>query len=267
MAKVLVTGAAGGIGTAACEYFAARGHEVLAHVRTEERARALAANRGWTPVWGDLTKAADVAAMAGQVEAAGGVDWVIHNAGILSRDRTKGPHGVGIQAEVNVIAPFTLTKALAAQLRASEDGRVLVMTSSAANFAFKTDYDRLAEPDGSSLFGQYALSKAAANALTVAMARLFPDIQVVATEPGFVTTDMTAGNPSMPWLMAKLAQIVGTTPERATARSFDAWLAGDQPSGTVLQSGQPVTDKRWDRDEAQAALGRLFERAGVPLQA
>ena len=267
MKTVLVTGAAGGIGAATCRYFEERGYRVLAHVRSAERAEALCEGTTWLPIHGDVTRDGDVASIAAQVEEAGSLDLLVHNAGVLSRDRQKGPHGVGIQAEVNVLAPFTLTKALVPLLHESEAPQVFTLTSSAANFALGTDYAKLADPDGSSLFGHYALSKAAANALTVAMAKLFPHIAFAATEPGFVTTDMTAANPSMPWVMAKLAPFLGTTPEKAVERSYDMLLASQWKSGIVVQNGKPVRGKRWEREEAQASLHALFDRAGLPLRA
>ena len=267
MKTVLITGAAGGIGEASCRYFAHRGYRVLAHVRSQERARDLCTGTDWHPIHGDITKDGDVAGMADQVAAAGALDVLVHNAGVLTRDRSLGAHGIGMHGEVNVVAPFALTKALAPILRHAPQPRVVVMSSSAANFALSTDYARLAEPDGSSLFGHYALSKAAANALTVRMATLFPQIAIASTEPGFVRTDMTAANPSMPWPMAKLAPLLGATPDRAAARSFDAVMQGGWESGAVFQNGRAVTGKRWEREQAQAGLTALFERAGVTLQA
>lgn len=267
MKTVLITGASGGIGKALCNYFSDRGMAVLAHARNEENAKAVGSQVNAQPVWGDVTKPDDVDALAKQVTKAGGVDWIVHNAGILTKDRTKGPHSLGIQAEVNVVAPYGLTEALMGSLSKSDDARVFVISSTAANFAFNTNYEALAEPNGSSLFGHYALSKSAANAVTIAMAKKWPEIAFASTEPGFVKTKMTVTNSSMPFIMSKLAGLIGDTPQKAAGRCFDFLLSTDQASGVVVQ-GKKVMDSarsRWAKPEAQASIKKLLDLGGFKL--
>lgn len=266
MKTVLITGASGGIGRALCTYFADRGMRVLAHARNEEKANSLA-GASHTPIWGDVTKPDDVTSIAKQVKTAGGVDWVVHNAGLLSRTMEKGHHGLGMQAEVNVLAPYALTKALVDQLQQSNDAKVFLISSTASMFAFNTRYETLAEPNGSSLFGQYALSKSAANAVIVAISKQWPDIFFASTEPGFVKTKMTAGNPSMPFVMSKLAGIIGASPNAAAKRCFDFLLEGNQTSGVVVHGRkiQSPTKSKWVSAEAQASLSELFEKGGINL--
>ena len=260
MKRALVTGASGGIGEALCRNLAAWGYRVLAHARSPEKARAVGSD--FTPVHGDVAKPADVAGVAAQVAEAGGVDLVVHNAGVLTRDTSIGPHGFGLHGEVNVIAPWTLTKALQEAGALRDGALVLVNSSSAAGLTRSTDYEQLAKPDGSSLFGHYAVSKAAANALVVHMAKTVPDVRVVSVEPGFVKTNMTAGNASMPWIMRRLAPLVGSAPSKAATRVLDYALANDLPSGTVVQ-GKKTVDGHWSSPEAQASIARLLAKAGV----
>lgn len=266
MKTVLITGASGGIGQALCTYFADRGMRVLSHARNEEKAKSVAGS-SHTPIWGDVTKADDVASIANQVKAAGGVDWIVHNAGLLSRTLEKGSHGLGMQAEVNVLAPFAITSALIGELQKSEDPKIFVISSTASMFAFNSRYENLAEPNGTSLFGQYALSKSAANGVVVAMAKQWPDVFFASTEPGFVKTKMTAGNPSMPFVMSKLASVIGASPKAAAHRCFDFLLETKQSSGVVVhgKSVQSATKSKWAKDEAQASLAKLFEKGGISL--
>ena len=261
----LVTGAAGGIGVALCRNLAERGTRVLAHARSKEKAEVV--GNGTIAVWGDVTRDDDVEAIARQVVGHGGVDLVVHNAGVLTRDRRKGPHGLGIQGEVNVLAPWTLTVALDRAGALHEGATVLVNTSGAANLARGHDYEALAEPDGSSLFGHYALSKAAANALTAHLAAEFPRYTFAAVEPGFVRTDMTAANPGMPWLLGKLAPLFGAMPEKAAARVLDRALAGDFASGAVIQNGKVVSGAKWSGPGQLAAIRRFLLKAGVADEA
>lgn len=266
MKTVLITGASGGIGQALCTYFADRGMRVLAHARNEEKAKSVA-GPSHTPIWGDVTMDDDVASIAKQVKAAGGVDWIVHNAGLLSRTLEKGSHGLGMQAEVNVLAPYAITKALIGELQKSDDPKVFVISSTASMFAFNSRYETLAEPNGTSLFGQYALSKSAANAVVVNTAQQWPDVFFAGTEPGFVKTKMTAGNPSMPFVMSKLAGMIGASTQAAAKRCFDFFLEGNHVSGVVVhgRSVQSATKSKWVTTEAQASLVKLFEKGGVRL--
>ena len=168
---------------------------------------------------------------------------------------------------MNIVAPFALTQALMVQLEASEDPRVFVVSSSAANFAFKSNYETLAEPNGTALFGQYAMSKSGANAMVVAMARKWPKVHFASTEPGFVSTKMTVSNASMPFIMSKLAGLIGDTPQKAAKRCFDFLLESQQASGVVVQGRKimnPVTS-RWAKDDAQESLSKLLAAGGFTL--
>jgi NAD(P)-dependent dehydrogenase (short-subunit alcohol dehydrogenase family) len=73
MKTVLITGASGGIGRALCNYFSDRGMQVLAHARNEEKAKSVAGSSHMA-IWGDVAKPEDVASIAEQVKAAGGLD-------------------------------------------------------------------------------------------------------------------------------------------------------------------------------------------------
>jgi meso-butanediol dehydrogenase/(S,S)-butanediol dehydrogenase/diacetyl reductase len=74
----IVTGGGSGIGRAICMRFAAEGASVVVADIVGERAEEVAAEIGGRAVQADVTVAADVARM---VEAAGGVDVLVNNAG------------------------------------------------------------------------------------------------------------------------------------------------------------------------------------------
>ena len=265
MRKALVTGANGGIGGALVEKLAREGYKVMVHARTEEKARA-AAKGVHQPVWGDLAKPNEVQALVSQVQAnTSKLDMLVHNAGVLSKSKEKGGHGLGLQGEVNVLAPAILTQALAPTLRKGTDPMVVIMSSGIVNMARSNDYEKLAEPDGSSLFGHYGLSKSAANRLTLDLAESHPELTVVSVEPGFVKSDMTIGNDSMPWIMGKLAPFFGATPEKAADRALDPILNGGVASGTVMQGTRKVESGSWTRDGAKENLRKLLWKAGVKL--
>lgn len=264
MPKALITGSNGGIGRALVENLAGRGYKIIVHARSEAKARDVAAGRH-TPVWGDLAVPGELEGVARQVQAnTAQLDLLVHNAGVLTRSKEKGGHGLGLQGEVNVVVPAKLTQLLLPTLRKASEPTVLIMSSGVVTMSRRNDYADLAEPDGSSLFGHYALSKSAANRLTLDLAKAYPDVRFVSVEPGFVNTKMTAGNDSMPKVMGWLAPKFGSSPDKAASRALDTALA-DTPSGTVLNGSRRVDSGSWTRDGARENLAKLLGMAGVKV--
>ncbi len=113
MARVLITGSSEGLGLLAAEIIHQEGHAVTLHARNEARA---ADARAALPdceavVVGDVSRLADVRAVARQANALGTFDAVIHNVGIgyQERRRRETPDGVEQVFAVNVLAPYVLT--------------------------------------------------------------------------------------------------------------------------------------------------------------
>ncbi len=81
---VLVTGGAGGIGSAVVRAFAEEGARVAVHHhRSEDKARALAQEVGGVALRADLTREADVDALVPEaVKALGRLDVLVANAGV-----------------------------------------------------------------------------------------------------------------------------------------------------------------------------------------
>src|SRR5438128_2456272 len=102
MARVFVTGSADGIGRLASETLLNAGHEVVVHVRNNERLSAIddLLGRGAAAVVGDLADIEQTRAIARDVNELSQMDAVIHNAGVYT-----GPQVV----PVNVVAPYLLT--------------------------------------------------------------------------------------------------------------------------------------------------------------
>ena len=86
MATIFITGSADGLGRATAQTLLGDGHEVIVHARSAERLAAVKdlIGRGAAAVVGDLADLDQTRAMAEQVNELGGVDAVIHNAGVLS---------------------------------------------------------------------------------------------------------------------------------------------------------------------------------------
>lgn len=180
MPSVLVTGAARGIGRGIVEHLVSRGWDVVAGVRSESDAQAVAAVHPTrvTPVILDITSAEDIAALGGSLPAR--LDAVVNNAGVAvgGAIETLRPDEWRKQLEVNVIGQMAVTQAVLPRLRETR-GRVVFISSVNG---------RLSMP----LLGAYAASKfaveAAADALRMELAPW--GIRVVIVEPAQTDTDM-----------------------------------------------------------------------------
>ncbi len=163
---VLVTGASSGIGRATATLLAELGANVLAGVRNEQRF-----GPGITPVQLDVTNADHLANL--RLDR---LDGLVNNAGIA----ITGPleflplDELRRQLEVNVIAQLAVTQACMPALRRA-NGRIVNISSISG---------RVALP----LYGPYAASKYALEALSDSLRREQTDVPVVLVEPGSIAT-------------------------------------------------------------------------------
>jgi NAD(P)-dependent dehydrogenase (short-subunit alcohol dehydrogenase family) len=193
MARVLITGSTTGLGRAAAQQLLDDGHEVVLHARDPARAEDVAdlAGRASGVVTGDLAIAADTRRIAEQAETIGGIDVVIHNAGIYVEDhRVATPDGHARTFAVNVLAPYRLTAGIAGAER-------LIYLSSGMH---RSGDPSLRDLDWTNRrwdgVQAYCDSKLHVTALAFALARRWPHRAVHAVDPGWVPTRM--GGPGAP---------------------------------------------------------------------
>jgi 3-oxoacyl-[acyl-carrier protein] reductase len=227
----VVTGGAGGIGSATVKRLASEGAQVMiADIPPmAEKAKALeAANVQFFA--GDLTKGTDADALLAFIkETYGRLDVLVNNAGI-TRDKTlkNMPENYWDQViAINLTAVLQLTEKAIATGLMPEGGRV-INTSSISGIAGN--------------FGQtnYTATKAALIAFGEALgAELSPKgITVNAIAPGFIETDMVKTMPFMTRMFAErltsLAQ-AGKPADIAEAVTFLAHPAAQGVTGQVLR--------------------------------
>lgn len=182
----LVTGAARGIGEATAKALAREGALVLCLDRPAEDGPTsrLARSIQGRPLLVDLADPTAPSVIAAEVQSLGGVDIVVHNAGI-TRDKTLARMKAAdwdLVLDINLAAVVRLHQALLPHLR--DEGRILVLSSIAG----------IAGNVGQTA---YAASKAgiAAFAHRIA-AELAPrGITANALAPGFIETQMTQAVP------------------------------------------------------------------------
>jgi NAD(P)-dependent dehydrogenase (short-subunit alcohol dehydrogenase family) len=183
MPRVLVTGAARGIGRATTLRLAAAGWDVIAGVRQEaDGDELMSANPG--PVMTvplDVTDEEQVAALDRVLPEQ--LDAIVNNAGVVVGGPIEAipPAELRRQLEVNVVGQAAVTQAVLPRLRASR-GRIVFVSSLSG---------RVSTP----LTGAYSASKFALEAMADAMRmELAPwGIKVVLVEPAQTDTDMWRG--------------------------------------------------------------------------
>jgi NAD(P)-dependent dehydrogenase (short-subunit alcohol dehydrogenase family) len=140
--RIVVTGATAGLGYFAAERLAALGHQVVLAARSPERA-ARAADAVRERVGGadvstvdlDLADLSSVRSGADALTAAGGVDVLLANAGVVgSRHRQTTADGFELQFGTNHLGHFALVSHLLPALAQSPQGRVVHLGSISHRF-------------------------------------------------------------------------------------------------------------------------------------
>ncbi|HEY7893837.1 MAG TPA: SDR family NAD(P)-dependent oxidoreductase [Gemmatimonadaceae bacterium] len=229
----IVTGAARGLGRAVAKRLYERGASVAVNVRDASRAEALAASLGDRA----LAVPGDIAAHGVPDEIArrtaqrfGRIDVLVNNAAFARSTRFPNLSAQEFRdaLEVNLVAPFLLTKAVLPAMQAQRYGRIINISSSAGRMV-------------STLGGaHYTASKAGLLGLTRASAKeLGPfGITVNAVCPGMIDTELTREHAS-PELLQRLAagypvRRLGTAREVADLICFAASEAAGYITGTSL---------------------------------
>jgi NAD(P)-dependent dehydrogenase (short-subunit alcohol dehydrogenase family) len=199
MTTTLITGANKGLGFETARRLVAAGHTVYLGSRDAERGRRAAEQLGARAVRLDVTDDASVRATAEAIEADGGLDVLVNNAGIQDEMSDDGKVVVGAADltadvmrrtfETNV---FGMVRVLHAFLPLLERSAAPVVVNVSSGLASLT---RVATP-GTPAYAYpgvaYSASKTVVNVITVQYAKAFPAMRINAVEPGFTKTDLNA---------------------------------------------------------------------------
>jgi len=227
---IVLTGASSGIGAAAARQLHRLGAHVVPIGRSAQRTAAIAAELGVAPLTADFANLADVRRLAADLlERCPRIDVLASNAGGLWPRRTQTIDDNEITFQVNVLAPYLLTRLLTERLRAS-NGRIIV-TSSHAHYWIRLNLDDLSNARAA-WPRLYATSKLASALLTREYARRHPELGVADFHPGFVATSLARGVPLVGYLAETPLRHLLPGPDRG-ARTL-VYLAG---TGDRLDGG------------------------------
>jgi meso-butanediol dehydrogenase/(S,S)-butanediol dehydrogenase/diacetyl reductase len=220
--RILITGGAGGIGTATAARFLKEGARVIVLDRDEaalDRLRAELPGLGGMIV-ADVSDADDVARAFDELDAqVGGLDVLVNNAGISMRHNFTDitPQEWRQVIDVNLNGLFFVAQQAARRMLAGPGGVILNMGSTNGLMGYP-------------YYADYNASKAGVIELTRSMAlELAPGVRVNAVCPGFVLTPMQEAEYSLDMQRAFAAKIpLARLGRPEDVASLFAFLASDE---------------------------------------
>lgn len=246
--RILITGSTAGAGQLAAAHLLQRGHTVVGHARNAQRAADVTRDLPDLAaiVIGDLLDLDQTRALAGQINALGTFDVIIHNAGEY------GLSGSDL-LNSNSLAPYLLTALVTPPQQ-------LIYLTSDLHLGGDLNLDEVRSGGGIS----YGDSKLHMAMIATATARLWPDRQVNAVAPGWIPTLMGFHDGN------------ATTPDSLRdGYMTQVWLAeGSEPgidvTGEFLfhqQIETRVNSLVHDTQAQDQLLAAYAEQTGVPFPA
>lgn len=275
-ATVVVTGATSGIGAAIADgvvgfggraVLVGRNGDRAAEVRDgiEERHPGASVDVELADI-SDPDQVRDLASRLSQ----GGVDSIVHNAGVLPKEWTASAGGHELALATNVLGPLQLTELLLPQLSASDDPRVVFMSSGGMYTASLPVGDiefRDGEYNGTRA---YARTKRIQTALLPILADRWgaAGVMVAAMHPGWVKTPGIED--SLPGFSKFVGPLLRTAAEGADTAVWLVATAPTPPTGRFWEDRQirpehylartefSEAERRsvWDQVRAAAGIGR-----------
>lgn len=240
MARIMVvTGAASGIGEAITLAASEQAAHVLAVDRNAERLAQLP-TENVTAVEADLLTAEGIAAVVSAVDAAGGIDVLINNAGIMDGFTPVSETSDDLWSRVigiNLTAPMQLMRAFIPKMADAGGGAVINIASSASLV-------------GGAAGAAYTASKHGVIGLTRNAAVMYAvdGVRVNAICPGGVSTNIAEAGavPAVDWAWERLQGAMGRPTRMANAQDIAATVLHlAAPEAINLNGSVIASDGGW----------------------
>ena len=219
-ARVLLTGATGGIGQAVAEALHDRGAQLILTGRRVERLQSLAARTGARVLAADLAEVTEVERL---IAAAGPIDVLVANAAVPAGGNIfeHSPADIDAALAVNLRAPMLLARMVAPTLVAKGGGHIVFMSSLAG---------KAASPGGS----VYSATKFGLRGFSLALREDLAahGVGVSAVFPGFISQAGMFADSG-----ATLPRLVGTKPPAAVAAAVLTAIERDRAEIDVAPWG------------------------------
>lgn len=226
---VLITGGTSGIGLATSKALAAKGANLVLLARNLKKAESVITqlskengNGALSCIEMDLANLKSVEKAIAEIKGKHPVvDVLINNAGGMFQERLESADGYELTFAMNHLGHFVLTNGILENIKASEQGRI-INVSSAAHKAAKWDFDDLMGEKNWSSLASYGNAKLANIFFTKELARRLSDtpVTVNALHPGVVNTGF-GGNFKGLWkVLLGLMRPFMLTPEKGAATSI-----------------------------------------------
>jgi NAD(P)-dependent dehydrogenase (short-subunit alcohol dehydrogenase family) len=230
----LITGATEGVGKATATELVSKGFAVVLAARNAAKADAVKAEIRATTGGEVEIILADLTSLKAMYQLAESfkrryprLDVLINNAGIFMPKRVLTEDGFEACYQVNYLSHFLLTHLLLDELKKSDQGRIINLSSSVYTVG-KFDAQNLQSEKRFSVMGAYAASKLFMLLFSIELAERLKgtSITVNAVHPGIARTQMMLRAPGMFKVVSYLALPFSVSPEKGAATSV--YLASSQ---------------------------------------
>jgi NAD(P)-dependent dehydrogenase (short-subunit alcohol dehydrogenase family) len=208
---VLITGANSGLGYETMRVLAMRGAHIIAIARNMEKAKkACDSIEGkTTPVACELTDFNSIVACTNTIkELKQPIDVLICNAGIMELPELEQVRGLEKQFVVNYLGHFILTNRLLDQVKAAEQGRIVMLSSGRYKAAPPEgiQFDNLSGENGYDPLMAYGQSKLAIALFSQELSRRLEGTTVTSNSvlPGVIMTNLGRHLPTWKIMLSKV---------------------------------------------------------------
>ncbi|MDG4665503.1 SDR family NAD(P)-dependent oxidoreductase [Mycobacterium sp. 236(2023)] len=269
--RVVVTGATAGIGTAIAQSFAGLGATVHLLGRDEIKVRRCAGEIrravSGAQVIDEICDVSDLDAVRAWTDDLGSridaLHGVVHNAGVMPKERSETKQGHEIQLATHVLGPHLMTENLLALLRNAGDSAVVFMSSGGMYSAplKRWSADELESRDGDySGIRVYARTKRMQVVLADAWAQRLTGggVHVYSTHPGWVETPGVAD--ALPGFRRLTGPLLR---DAADGADTAVWLVAARPESSQgnfwHDRAQRPTTFGWQRHEDPQAVSAFLD--------